>query len=519
MTSPNSRAANYLRGLGTGYVRMFVQVLVGLWLVPFTLQYLDRERFAIFSLTLGILGWLALLDFGITGGLRVQAARLTGRPNPDELNRLVSSAFFTQCAVVVAVLLVGSGIALGFSHFFDVRPDLFHEAQIVFLIAVVGSALSVAGQTFSALLIAHQQVHVDNLIGLLLIVIRTVLTVVLLKLGWGLYSLAVAHVAARLVTAVLAVIRSYRVVPGLQIRYSLASWESLRGMTNLGIWFTLGSIAGIAIESLDSLVTAKVVSVATVTTLALTSRLYEFVGSLVYVITETARPMLGQLFGENKLEDAQRTYRHLVALSTGSAVVFALSVWTANCAFVTRWVGAQNYGGLVVDTILGLNLIMHMWVMPNRAVLSANLVVRPQTLARLVEGGVNLGLSIWLGSYWGLRGVLVATFISGILTTVWYLPYLTAQQFQCSFQKVFWKDSAPILLLVICLVPVAILGRYLATQLMGYTGAFVGMAVTGAAGLALMWAVVCDASLRARLPVRKLVAEKILLPLRAWARN
>jgi len=518
MATSNSRVHNYVRGLGTGYVRMFVQVLVGLWLVPFTLQYLDRERFAIFSLTLGILGWLSLLDFGITGGLRVQVARLTGRPNPDELNRLVSSAFFTQCAVVGAVLVVGGGIALGFSHFFEVRPDLFHEAQIVFLIAVVGAAMSVAGQTFSALLIAHQQAHVDNMISLLLVAIRTVLTVVLLKLGWGLYSLAVAHVAARLVTAVLAVIRTYRVIPGLRIRYSLASWETLRGLANVGIWFTLGSIAGMAIDSLDSLVTAKVVSIATVTTLALTSRLYEFVGALVFVITDTARPMLGQLFGENKLEDAQKTYRHLVALSTGSAVVFALAVWAANCAFVTQWVGAANYGGSVVDTILALNLIMHMWVMPNRAVLSANLVVRPQTLARLVEGGVNLGLSIWFGYHWGLQGVLVATFISGCLTTVWYLPYLTSQQFQCSFLKVIWKDSAPILLLFVLLVPVAILGRYLAVNVMGFLGAFVGLAFTGAAGMALMWVVVCDASLRARLPLRKLLAEKILGPLRAWVK-
>jgi O-antigen/teichoic acid export membrane protein len=516
MAAGQTRLRSYLTGLGTGYIRMFVQVLVGLWLVPFTLHYLDRERYAIFSLTLSVLGWLGLLDLGITGGLRIQAARLTGRPNPDELNRLASSAFFTQLLVVLAVLLVGTGIGIGFPHFFKVAPDLQHEAKYVFLIAALGAGLSVGCQTFSALLIAHQQVHVDNLIGLLMIVVRTVLTVVLLKMGWGLYSLAVAHVTARLVTSVLAVIRTYQVIPGLRIRYSLASWESLRGIANLGVWFTLGSLAGISIESLDSVVTGKVVAVATVTTLALTSRLYDFVGSLVYVITETARPMLGQMLGLQKMNEALKAYRHLFAISTGSAVVMAMAVWAGNAAFVTRWTGAVNYGGLAVDVALALNLILHMWVMPNRAILSANLAVRPQTLARLFEGALNLALSIFFGKLWGLFGILVATFVTGLFSSMWILPYLTARMFGRPFLKFLWDDAMPILVLFVLLSPVAYLARYFATNVAGYFGAFIGGTLTTLAGIGLLWWVVFDESLRARFPLRALAEHRFVTSMRAW---
>jgi O-antigen/teichoic acid export membrane protein len=194
----------------------------------------------------------------------------------------------------------------------------------------------------------------------------------------------------------------------------------------------------------------------------------------------------------------------------------ALAVWAGNCAFITRWLGAVNYGGPVVDAALTLNLIMHMWVMPNHAVLSANLIVRPQALARLVEGAVNLGLSIVLGRYWGLKGVLLATFITGMLTTVWFLPYLTSRTFESPFLKFFWKDSAPILLLFALLVPIALLGRYWATTLMGFGGAFVGAAFTGVTGLVLMWVFVCDESLRARLPLRALFEQKVLAPVRVW---
>jgi O-antigen/teichoic acid export membrane protein len=159
---------------------------------------------------------------------------------------------------------------------------------------------------------------------------------------------------------------------------------------------------------------------------------------------------------------------------------------------------------------------LHMWVMPNRAVLSANLVVKPQTLARLCEGALNLGLSLLLGKLWGLFGVLVATAISGLLSSMWLLPWLTARMFHRPFLQFIRDDAAPMLLLFTLLIPVALLGRYLATSLMGFGGALAGFVFTGGAGVALLWWVIFDESLRARFPWRKLYEQKVLAPVRAW---
>ncbi len=54
--------------------------------------------------------------------------------------------------------------------------------------------------------------------------------------------------------------------PGLMGRF--------RKIGGIGIWLSLGGLAGIAIESLDSAVTAKVISMEAVTSLVLTHRFY-----------------------------------------------------------------------------------------------------------------------------------------------------------------------------------------------------------------------------------------------------
>src|SRR5687768_1215826 len=124
----SSRLRNYVAGLSTGSFRMLFQVAVGLWLTPFILRYLDRQEFGIFTLTLEVLTWLTLLDIGITAGLRTQAARFNNHVEQDKINRLASTAFFTQNFLVIAVVIAGLALTFFFPHFFPIRPDLQREA-------------------------------------------------------------------------------------------------------------------------------------------------------------------------------------------------------------------------------------------------------------------------------------------------------------------------------------------------------------------------------------------------------
>ena len=503
-----SRTRNYLAGLVTGYAVTLVTVAVGLWLTPFTLRFLDREEYAIFALTGDILMWLNLLDLGITAGLNVQAAQLTGRPDQDRLNRLASTAFFTQMAVVGMVIVAGAGITLAFPSFFHVRPDLQTQAMQVVALLVLSSAMGMGTQTFSALLVAHQQIHIDNLIRLGLIAIRTALTVLLLLAGWKLLSLAVASVVATGFIAVLAVWRAFRTVPGLTIRRRLASWKIMRSMGSLGIWFSLGGLAGIAIQSLDRLVAARLISLESVTTLSLTGRVYALSGGLLAQISNTARPALGQLMGQGKLEEAYRNYRHLFALSSGGAIVVALSLWAGNGIFVPWWVGSQNYGGGWLDLALALNLIVHSWVLPNRAALSAGLILRPQAISRIIEGLLNLGLAILLGSYYGLVGIVISTAIAGIITSCWYLPWLTAKLFHQDFLSLIWPDSVRLIFVALIIFLISFYVRSIGMNHNTINGVIVSGIIPLIIGIPLLIIFTFDHSLRSLLYAKF----KIIMP-------
>lgn len=478
---------------------MFAQGAVGLWLTPFTLRYLNREEYAIFSLLMDGLFWMGVLDLGITAGLRIQASRLKGSAEDKILNELASTAFFAQAVIVIGILVFGVALAMGFPHFFLVRPELQTQAFWVCLMVMVGLAMSTGTQTFSALLVANQQQHVDNLIGLLLIGIRTVVTVVLLMTGWGLYSLAVAHLVAKMITGSLAVIRTFHLLPQLKIQRSLVSWGTLSNTARLGVWFTLGSMASILLEALDGTITAKVLSLETVTSLSLTRRLYDLAGNIVLVLTVTARPMLGQMLGQNKNKRALLAYRQLFVLSSSVAVVAALAVWSGNQCFVQQWAGAVNYAGYGVDSVLLFTVITYNWINPNQSILAANLAVRAQCLVRLLDGVLNVSLAIWLGHLLGLVGIVLGALIATTLTSVWIMPLLTARMFKRPFGEFLRDDAFRTALLLVALFPIAFASQQLAMQFGGYFGALLGMTLTGLCGLGLLWFFVLDAGIKERM--------------------
>ena len=387
-----SRKARYLWGLGSGYVATAASMLVGLWLTPFSLRYLSRAEFAIFTIASDLLVWMTLVDLGIASGLRVQAAQLVGRGEPERLSRLASTTLVGEGGVALAMALGGVGLAAVFPDLFVIPQELRSDARGVVFLLVLSSAVNMVSQAFSAVLLAHQQIHFDNLIRLLFIAVRTAVTALLLASGFGVYALAIANLSAVSLSCGIAVVRCHRTLPRIRISPRLASWADLRGLGSMGAWFTVGGLAGILIEGMDRVVAARVVSLESVTTLALTGRLYLVAYGLVSQITNTARPGIGQLLGRRDIASVRRVHTTLSLVSTGVAIAVALGIWAGNGPFVRWWVGERNYGGLWLDTAFAANLVINCWVLPSRATLAAGLVVRPQGVSRLLEGMVNLAL-------------------------------------------------------------------------------------------------------------------------------
>jgi Na+-driven multidrug efflux pump len=256
----------------------------------------------------------------------------------------------------------------------------------------------------------------------------------------------------------------------------------------------MGGLAGIFIKGIDRVVTAKFISLDTVTTLVLSGQVYLLASSLLNPITNTARPGLGQLFGKEDFTAAFLNYQRLFLLSTSAAIVMAASLWVVNGNFVKWWVGEVNYGGELLDLAFSLNLIIQAWLLPNRATLSAALILKPQALMALLEGVLNFILSILLSLYLGILGIVISTTIAALVTSFWYIPYLISKLFNQKIKVILLPQIYFIIKLSMCMFIIALFGRYISSYLYGITNIIFPFFITFLLGVTMLWILILDSS-------------------------
>lgn len=494
-----SRTGNYFLGVSTSYITTLVSMVIGLWFTPFVLRYISPEAFGINSVMGNLVLWTQIFTLGFPAWLSLYLSQRMDTISIAELNQHMSTIFLLQLVAAMLTLVIGLLVATNFSTLFEINPALQDQASLVAFLIFVVVALGLMEQPFSMLLIARQQIHYDSLMQLLAVIIRTVIAIALLMLGFNVISIALGILIGAIVGMIFTIRRSYQLTPELDLRLRYFSTKHIGEMSSLSFWWTLSYVATIVIQNTDQVLAARLVSLEAVTIMSLTGRLFTLATSALFQLSKSARPMLGQLIGQNDLERVEQVYRQLFILSTGVALAMSMALWAGNGVFMRAWVGADLYGGAWLGLAFAVNILVNTWMQPALSLLSSMMIARQQAQIRLVEAGLNLVLSIWLAQYFGIVGIVMATSLAAVCTSLLYLPYLVSRKLKQPFMPFIASETAPLFKSALLIVPAALVLEVLTRELSGFVPAVLVMGVGFIFNIAVLWRVAFDDEIHLRL--------------------
>lgn len=405
---------------------MLANNLIGLWLIPYSLKFLTREEFSLYYIATDLMLWLGLVNLGTSSVFITRVAQALGKAGDTskEVLALINTAFFVQCFFALLVVLIGISASFFLPLFFD-ASQYTSEFKSTFFILSFSVGIALVGQVFTGLLVASKQIHVDNLIQIILIVPRIALTILLLNLGYGIVSLAFVNLFVSILGVLIPYIRVRRRLPNLKIAISLFERKQLGDFVSNGVWFSIGGMAGILILNMDRLVIGNFIGLALVSNFIITQKLYDIANKVVSQVVNVSRPYLAGLLGRKEMETVMSTYSALQALTILVSSLLGTVIFLINKYFISVWVGEGFFAGNEVNLFMALNFCLQAAVLPNRALLAASLYkIRFHAIVRFIEGVINLLLSILLSRYFGISGVLLASVISTIIFSNLVLGFL-----------------------------------------------------------------------------------------------
>ena len=401
---------------------MALQIVIAVFMTPYILKHITKEEYGTYSIALGSIEFFSMFNFGFGGALGILVSRNSKDLSLVSIQGSVVQAF--QFFLGVSGLLIGVFFQDWLIETMNIIPKERESFEIVILLFSLGFFFTMINQVYSTILVSYRQIHIDNKIGIFTNIFSIILIVFFLESDWGIIGLSMSLLLTQVATFTISLLRVRTSFSEIRINPFNLDWSCFRKLYEIGLWIFLGSFSIFIIEKFDQFVVAKLLTFEMVTIFVISSKIFEISKKFISMLSNNFRPYYGKFIEEGHHELAKESFHAVRRVSIILSIVVACIITLCNSYFIDIWVGSDYYAGDGANLFLGLNLIYNSWKLPNRAYLTANLIVKEQSIFGIAEGGLNVFVSLLLGFEYGLIGILAGTFLSGFVIQLFFYGYL-----------------------------------------------------------------------------------------------
>lgn len=311
------------------------------FLPPLILSYVSLETYGIWATCFVVIGYLGIGGLGANSVYIHFVARYHAEEDTARIDHLLSTGLVLMGSVSL-LLLVGVWFALpALVRVFAIPAPLWDLAYFLFLGTALGFLLELSLGAFSCVLRGLQEFVRYNILWLTSTLLETLLAVVLLVAGFGIYSLLVGYLIRNLVTIVGAVWLCRRLLPSLRVSWRLVDRDSLRLFLGFGAITQLSASLAMLSRSLERLLPATLLSMGAVGMVDLATKFPGLTGTIAGSFNGALQPTVAYLHYQQRRDEVVSLYlqscRH-ISLLTGLALGFLASFAGPLMVF---WLGGE----------------------------------------------------------------------------------------------------------------------------------------------------------------------------------
>ena len=476
-----------LQSLGTQWLRFTTFIVVGILISPFILHRLGDEAYGLYALVFSVTGYFGLLDFGIGISLGRYVARYSALGEIEDLNRYVSTTFFTYCVLGFIVLACSVVLASSVNSIFRITPEFHRRAEILFLMVGAAIALGFPMGVFGGILSGLQRFSTQNLFGICGTLLRAALVVVVLTHGLGVLAVCAVTLGVR---AAVPFIYSAIVFRALPLRISLKhiDREKFKLMANYSLPAFVISLGTRFFFEADQAITGMFVSTAAVTYFSIGERLSRYSTGFTDTLADLFGPLASHYDATENLDGLRKMLVQGTRACALTSFPFLVLMIVLGKHVIAVWMGARyvtaSYPVLIV---LLAPFVLSRAEDPTRRILYGMARHRFIAYIRVGEGFANVVLSILLAHRFGIVGVAFGTAIPMTATGLFFYPIHLCRMLKVPLTHYIYEGFRHSLIFCVPLTVVLLVLKY-AFPAPGYTSLIIQAAGGGIIyGSLLLW--------------------------------
>ncbi|MHB1161665.1 MAG: oligosaccharide flippase family protein [Chloroflexota bacterium] len=475
-------SSKIVRNSIANYAGNVAGLVVGFLLTPFLVHALGDSQYGAWVLVGSLGSYFWLLDFGLGASVTKFVSQLRATGEQERLNSVVATSIAMLSAVGLVSLAGSIVLAQMVDLLFRLPPEIVPEVRTMIYVTGVALMVSFPLGVFGGVLRGYQRYDLINLVGAVSITANAALSVLAVKLGFGLVGLSAVGLLTNLMVGGGRMALATRLDRSLVLRASAVRLSTLRDITGFSVWVFVINIAVQVVYRTAPVIIGALLSVAQVTPYAIANSLAQYLRRFVDPILAVLLPAYSEL---SAVEDSVRVRQLFLG---GSKIVGAISMPTAlglvllGKPFIALWMGPDYEQAGVLLYFLVPPVFLSFLVATGDKLLWAKGKVRVNSHVAVADTVLNLTLSVSLARPLGLVGVAMAPFFSVLVTNgLWLLPYI-CREAGVPVRVYLSSVARPLLLAAVPSTAAALLLR----QLVG-TGSYLHILLLGAVCVTTFW--------------------------------
>lgn len=402
------------------YGWVLTNIFNSLLLTPLYLKNIDTNALGVWWVTGNVLGLLILVDPGVGEVLQQRIAELRGRSERGEVGRLIGSGY------AMSVIVLGLAVLLGLIAYFFlgriINKDIsaYPHLSAALVITIFATGLSLVSFTMTGInqgLHNSAQVAISSLTANFLFLI---VNLVLLFLGWGVLSIAIANLVRAVyinvhnITSMLRVLKREAVSIVFQSAH-LKSFAKIFSFTS-----TSKIITGLSFN-VDMVVLGRFISPSLITMYEVNRRPINHFYSLVGRHSVALMPLISHAKGADKKDDIIQFINQQFKFYSYAALFLALSFCFNYGNLIAAWTGPEHFVGNRLLYLLVAQFFCSLMVYFMANVAYALGDIKKQSLYNICRG-VVFGLFMYFAAkHYGITGAVTCSL--GMTVTADFIFY------------------------------------------------------------------------------------------------
>ncbi len=433
-TAEKSRSSKSLRNSSVALVFYLLALVLEFFSRKVFLDHLGEEVLGLNTTATSLLQFLNLAEMGIGAAIAFALYRPIFEKDHQAICEIISLQGYFYKRVAMFVLAGSAVLMCFFPRIFDKMTLPLWYAYGSYGVLLVSALMSYYFTYRQVLLAADQQnykIQIAYKPPMLIKVACQMAAVKWLSHGyvwWLAIELLFAVIST--VTLELAVRRTYPFLK--EVRITAAIRKKYRVIYTKIKQLLWNKIAGVALAQTSPLIIYAYIDLALVAVYGNYLILTNGIAALTRAVFNDMAGGVGNLVASSGLRHILTVFRELFCVRFMISYVLTFAAYVMAQPFICLWIGPEYLLGQTSLILICLTL----YIMLSRSIVESFIGaygLYGDIYAPVIEAVLNIGLSVWLGYYWGLNGILSGVLISLFLVVVCWKPfYLYLRGFRVS---------------------------------------------------------------------------------------